>query len=907
VSRLAWSQLRFRAGRALALLLGMLVAATAFTVLTAAARTAQVRTVGAVRAHFRPAYDILVRPRGARSRLESATGTVQPDFLSGIYGGITLAQWHQIQHISGVQVAAPVAMVGYGFMNADFPVWLPHADVARPGRQLYRASTTWVSANGASRIRQPPTYVYVTPDRVHTAASTGATTETLPGGSKVSTCPAPATPADPFSPATLTTAWCWSKVNGLGEKGQLISPDLMGRPGFGVDWQFPMLIAAIDPAAEARLDGLNHALTSGQYLPETYPGEYGGVDYRPGGPFPVLATTDSGVGEYSVTRVQQLAAPAAPPVLNQATMSRDLARPGRTVPGTTITARQAYQYLLGRMRDKLGRLVNAVQAYWSAGPVHYRRGHGGDLVPAAVRNPISIWRLPGTGIFYAPLDNAGTQYRMLREHAHRSSSTLPVPIMTGTFSTAKIQAFDPLSRVPLGPYEPTAAAPANPASRRALGGSDLLPSLNLGGYVSPPVQLITTMAALPTLESRQYGGGAQLDRAPISVIRVRIAGVTGPDPASLNRIKEAAEQIEVRTHLTVDIVAGSSPSPATISLPAGSFGRPPLLLTEDWIRKGVAVTILDAVDRSSVVLFVLILVVCALFVANSASAAVRGRRLELGVLACLGWTRPRLFAAVLSEVALIGLVAGLLGALLSPPLAAALGLHASVARAALAIPIAMALAIGAGAVPAWLAARAEPVDTVRPAALAVHRARHPSGITGLAVVNVLRTPGRSLVGAVSLAVGVAALTLLIAITLAFRGLVAGTLLGNFVTVEVRGVDYVAVAATVILGVLAVADALLISITERAPELATIRALGWPEPALRRLVITEGALTGLAGSVAGAVLGLAGAALFTRQLPPALFAAAGAAALAGVLVTCAAALFPAHLLRRLPVAQVLAQE
>ncbi len=42
VSRLAWSQLRFRVGRTLALLAGMLVATTAFTVLTAAARTAQI-------------------------------------------------------------------------------------------------------------------------------------------------------------------------------------------------------------------------------------------------------------------------------------------------------------------------------------------------------------------------------------------------------------------------------------------------------------------------------------------------------------------------------------------------------------------------------------------------------------------------------------------------------------------------------------------------------------------------------------------------------------------------------------------------------------------------------------------------------------------------------------------------
>ena len=90
----------------------MLVAATAFTVLTAASRTAQLRTAGAVSANFPPAYDILVRPKGARTAVENQTGTVQPDFLSGIYGGITMAQYHKIQQIPGVQVAAPIAMVG---------------------------------------------------------------------------------------------------------------------------------------------------------------------------------------------------------------------------------------------------------------------------------------------------------------------------------------------------------------------------------------------------------------------------------------------------------------------------------------------------------------------------------------------------------------------------------------------------------------------------------------------------------------------------------------------------------------------------------------------------------------------------------------------------------------------------
>jgi ABC-type antimicrobial peptide transport system permease subunit len=383
--------------------------------------------------------------------------------------------------------------------------------------------------------------------------------------------------------------------------------------------------------------------------------------------------------------------------------------------------------------------------------------------------------------------------------------------------------------------------------------------------------------------------------------------VTGPNPVSLERIREVAQQIAVGTGLDVDIVAGSSPQPTAISLPAGRFGQPPLALSEGWVKKGVAVAILTAVDKKSVVLFALILVVCALFVANSATAAVRGRRRELGVLACVGWTRPALFATVLGELAAIGLAAGLLGAAAALPLSAALGLHAAPGRALLAVPAAIAVAVIAGAVPAWLAARADPVASVRPPVLAVRRGHHPRGITSLAVINVTRTPGRTLVAVLSLAVGVAALTLLTAVTVAFRGVIVGSLLGNAVAVQVRGVDYIAVAATVALGVLAVADTVFLNIRERAAELATLRTFGWRESALTRLVVTEGTVIGITGSLAGAAAGLAAAATFAGQLPPPLIAAAAAAATAGLLITTAAALLPARLLRHLPAATLLAEE
>jgi ABC-type antimicrobial peptide transport system permease subunit len=191
--------------------------------------------------------------------------------------------------------------------------------------------------------------------------------------------------------------------------------------------------------------------------------------------------------------------------------------------------------------------------------------------------------------------------------------------------------------------------------------------------------------------------------------------------------------------------------------------------------------------------------------------------------------------------------------------------------------------------------------------LAARRARHPRGITGLAVVNVLRTPGRTLSGALTLGVGTTALTLIIAVVLAFRGTVVGSLLGNAVAVQVRGPDYAAAAVTVLLGVLAVTDVLFINVRERAAELATMRALGWPDRALARLVITEGAVIGLAGSVAGMTLGLAGAAVFAGQLPARLLVAGVAAVAIGTAVTVAAAALPARLLRRLPAASLLAEE
>jgi hypothetical protein len=99
--------------RGLALGVGVVVAAVSFVLLTSSAQSSSLRVHGTLKNAFRPAYDILVRPPNSQTPLETSERLVRPNFMSAIFGGISLSQWHHVEQIRGVAVAAPVANVGY--------------------------------------------------------------------------------------------------------------------------------------------------------------------------------------------------------------------------------------------------------------------------------------------------------------------------------------------------------------------------------------------------------------------------------------------------------------------------------------------------------------------------------------------------------------------------------------------------------------------------------------------------------------------------------------------------------------------------------------------------------------------------------------------------------------------------
>jgi putative ABC transport system permease protein len=234
------------------------------------------------------------------------------------------------------------------------------------------------------------------------------------------------------------------------------------------------------------------------------------------------------------------------------------------------------------------------------------------------------------------------------------------------------------------------------------------------------------------------------------------------------------------------------------------------------------------------------------------------------------------------------------------------GLHLALADTLLVTPGGLALSLLAGTGPVLRATRSvRPLELVRtpPAELAVRRSVR--GITAFALLGAWRRRGRGALGVLAVAVGVGAATYLIGVEAAFHGEVVGTLLGNSVDLQVRGADLLAL---VLIGVVAagiVADLSYLSLKEREPQLAALRAMGWATSDVARLVMTEAFVVALVGGAIGAGVGYWVLSALHAPAHAAVPTAIGAL-VAGVLLALLSSVVPVTWWRRAPLAQRLVE-
>ncbi|MGI8524190.1 MAG: FtsX-like permease family protein [Nocardioides sp.] len=282
----------------------------------------------------------------------------------------------------------------------------------------------------------------------------------------------------------------------------------------------------------------------------------------------------------------------------------------------------------------------------------------------------------------------------------------------------------------------------------------------------------------------------------------------------------------------------------------------------------------------------------------------RSRTAELGILSCLGWSRRKIFWLLETELLLTGLIAGLAGTAIAATLVAVVGLHVAWWQLALITPVAVLLAGVAGLPPVRKAARAIPMQAIAPAVRSPRRARAVTSITRLGLVGVARTPGRSALAAASLFIGVAALAGLLAIQQQFAHNAVGTLLGNVVAIQVRGVDLFAVILILALGAFTIADVAYLNISERHSEIGTLRATGWTEHHVQRLFATEALTIAVIGALAGAVLGVTATGFLLHPHLAILIRSAGLAAGGGIIAAVIALTVPLARLGKLAPAGML---
>jgi putative ABC transport system permease protein len=108
--------------------------------LRVASDAARVHLAAGIDANWRGAYDILVRPHGQQLDLEKTNGLVEPNFLGFTgAGGIAESQLDAIRRIAGVELAAPVSVVGYLSYTQSAPI--VYRSDAPPMPTIYRLPT----------------------------------------------------------------------------------------------------------------------------------------------------------------------------------------------------------------------------------------------------------------------------------------------------------------------------------------------------------------------------------------------------------------------------------------------------------------------------------------------------------------------------------------------------------------------------------------------------------------------------------------------------------------------------------------------------------------------------------------------------------------------------------------------
>jgi hypothetical protein len=813
------------------LFLGLLVAGSAFGLFLSSSSTLFAVAQADLDRFWQTSYDLLVLP--PEQELAVNQGRVRPNVLTGWRGGIGFDQWNAIRDIPDVAVAAPIAVLGNVFFS--LPGRGVGSMITEPG--LYRYVTTrYLAGQPWKDSRTSVTYCLVYPS----------------GGA--------------LQQSGLTQGRIHLPSGVSCRNDGILVPDAAGS------FLFEPLLVAVDPASEDALVGLRHAFRSGWL---------GGADapepIAPGSPgllnwkglaleIPVAINISpfiEGSVQITVEKVDTQAISAGDPadLLDQVAARGGRAYLDSLPRSSVLTRRHTTEDFYTMYNEGLALVTGpawiSTGLYNPAGPVEYEAAEPlGERAVLAAR-PVAA-------------DETQVLFRRLERPSAPREAVLHLKGV-GIFSIADLGlAGGGPTAVPQDNYFPPVADLVYDAQGRPLPEPvTLRPGTDVRGYLQQPPSLLTTMEAARMIRGEKA----------ISSVRVRVAGAETYSPEAQSKLERVAAEIVRRTGLRVVITAGASPEKALVYLPGYADLPAAGYVEEWWSRPGVNVAIRDRVQWENLIFFVIVLVVGALYIGNTALVTTLQRWSELGLLKALGWRETTVAGRVLGQFLGPALVAGLAGVFLSQGVAGLLGMRLSLRQALVVAPVSLLLgAVGACAGLA-VVRRSSAISAIRGGGISAPgssagtgRARAPrravrgrrrlTALWSMAWNGLALRPATTIVNVAVIGVASGFLVLVVTVLRAARGYLSGTFLGSYILVHIESYHVAMAVTALLLAVIAAADAALVGVLLRRGQLGLLAAVGWTPATLRRLVFAEGFLLGAMGAGLGLVLGVTAALVLT---------------------------------------------
>ncbi|WP_010094760.1 ABC transporter permease [Ornithinibacillus scapharcae] len=809
--RFIWQNWWRRKERFILLIIGAFIVSAGLTYLIGLSETNKGTIVDTLQKRWSASYDIVVRPEGTRSVTEDKQ-LLEPNYLSGLSGGISLEQYETIKDIPGVEVAAPIAMIGYVWYDVDF------GQVELQEEGIYRRVMTKKVNNGLQEETESNNYYF------------------------------------PYN--------VWDIAN----KG----------PEYGVGDQYlewlvsgESLLAGIDPEQEAKLVGLDKAIIdigSSRYFSNEdkhYVNESTGFHE-----LPIIVNQHSFLDKMDRITFEKLdigitkenAYEVMEDVKENGGASYLDTIDGQVVDTFSVSGEEAFRAFVNKMTgvdwetgevlDPSGTKENSVDsAYMGVSGIVYKPSpleYSEISSPYPDRWPYSYQVVPvQNGEDAPPLYQDKESYR---EPVLTAEDFMEMPRIRpdwiGFYDTANLSiSKDPTTELPMETYRPATAEyvmdqggnPINPPKQ-------LKPTGDPYNFLTDPPGMLTTIEAAEAI----------LGDEPISSIRIKVAGVADLGDESQVMLEQVAREIEEKTGLITDITLGSSPQLALTYVP-GLNGQEDIgWLQQPWVNIGSSISIFKETKIGFSGVVASVIAVAIIYVWASGIVSLLARRKEFAVLLSIGWRPSRLSRLLFIESSLIGLFVALISWMMLGFVYVSSDATITFDRFLWTGLFGLMVYVLGSFIPMLMTRNISPYEAMRTGEIAgkgkqLIRAR---GINRMAFNHFIGKWKRSFLSVISIALPTALLAVFLYITFRLRGVMYTSLLGEYVALEIGPAHYVAIIVSLVIAILTTAEITWQNVTERREEISLLQAIGWRRWQIRRLILAEGVLSGLFAACIG---------------------------------------------------------